>query len=377
MSKYTTEVRWICESKSGFDEDVLKTKTVDEIITASRDSIFNFTYPIYAEGHREELEHKILRHYYTREIGAETFGLWQLQLNDKLNVIMPYYNKLYQYQEQIAQKGLNNIDVTTTQLRTDALKRTDNFTQTDNLKRTEDFTRTDDLTRTDDFTRTDDLRESDQVNRTDALIRTDNFTRTDNLLKTDDYTHGENTEIDKENEIHDNINFTDTTDDKYSDTPQGSLSGVIADTYLTDFRRISKSDNTNQIKTEVGSDTVTGQKTDAGTTANTGTQTNAGTVSNTGSQTINTSIQNTGTQRNAGTSENTGTQRNAGTVDNTGTQKNEGTVDNTGTQSFEGTERGYRGSEIYEKMLSQLSEVIINIDRMIINELADLFFNLW
>ncbi len=257
MSKYTTELRWVCESKSGFDEDVLKNKTVDEIITASRASIFNFNYPIYAEAHRDELEHKILKHYYTREIGAETFGLWQLQLNDKLNLIMPYYNKLYQYQAQIAQKGLDNIDVNSSQL------------------------------------------------------------RTDNLLKTDAYTHGENTEIDKENEIHDTITFTDTTDDKYSDTPQGNLSGVITDSYLTDFRRISKSDTTGQVRTETGNDTVASQKTDAGTTAN------------------------------------------------------------TGTQNYQNTEHGYRGSDIYEKMLSQLAEVIINIDRMIINELSDLFFNLW
>ena len=32
MSKYTTEVRWICESKSGFTEEELKTKPVDQII---------------------------------------------------------------------------------------------------------------------------------------------------------------------------------------------------------------------------------------------------------------------------------------------------------------------------------------------------------
>ena len=44
---------------------------------------------------RSILEKKILKHYYTIEIGEETVGLWKLRLNAKLNEIMPYYNKLY------------------------------------------------------------------------------------------------------------------------------------------------------------------------------------------------------------------------------------------------------------------------------------------
>lgn len=43
-----------------------------------------------------ELETKILRHYYMEEIGLETVALWKLFLEDKLNAIMPYYNKLYE-----------------------------------------------------------------------------------------------------------------------------------------------------------------------------------------------------------------------------------------------------------------------------------------
>lgn len=133
MSKYTTEVRFICESKSGFDDDVLKTKTVDEIILASRGNIFNFNYPIADEAHREELEAKILKHYYTREIGAETVGLWQLWLNMRLNDIMPKYNKLYNAERVILNKELKNIDVHTDNIRTDNLNEADDYTRTDNL----------------------------------------------------------------------------------------------------------------------------------------------------------------------------------------------------------------------------------------------------
>lgn len=43
-----------------------------------------------------ELETKILRHYYMEEIGLETVALWKLRLEEKLILIMPYYNKMYE-----------------------------------------------------------------------------------------------------------------------------------------------------------------------------------------------------------------------------------------------------------------------------------------
>lgn len=93
MSKYTTELRYIIES---FNKNTTSiATTVDDMIEVARPYIFNFNYPIYDENYRAVLEHKILRHFYTREIGMETFGLWQLKLNDKMNMIMPYYNQLY------------------------------------------------------------------------------------------------------------------------------------------------------------------------------------------------------------------------------------------------------------------------------------------
>ena len=133
MSKYTTEVRYICEMKSGIPEELIDKYTVDEIIEKSRLNIFNFDYPIYDSSYRATLEKKILRHYYTREICAETVGLWQLWLNAKLNNIMPKYNKLYQYEKELLNKLMNNIDVTTNHLRTDDLLHEADYRRTDNL----------------------------------------------------------------------------------------------------------------------------------------------------------------------------------------------------------------------------------------------------
>lgn len=94
MSKYTTELRYICETEYGLKESAGQTK-VDEILEAVAPKIFNFHFPIFDENYRLALEIKILRHFYTREIGSETVGLWKLRLEDKMNEIMPYLNKFY------------------------------------------------------------------------------------------------------------------------------------------------------------------------------------------------------------------------------------------------------------------------------------------
>ena len=95
MSKYTTELRFICESISGLSESQGGAR-VEEIISSARPLIFNFEFPIFDENYAPILETKILKHFYTREIGQETYGLWKLKLNTKLNEIMPYYNQLYE-----------------------------------------------------------------------------------------------------------------------------------------------------------------------------------------------------------------------------------------------------------------------------------------
>ena len=95
MSKYTTEVRFICETAAGLTESAGASK-IDEIIAKAAPVVFNFDWPIFDEAYRLGLEEKILRHYYTREIGEETVGLWKLRLEDRLNLVMPKYNQLYE-----------------------------------------------------------------------------------------------------------------------------------------------------------------------------------------------------------------------------------------------------------------------------------------
>ena len=112
MSKYTTEVRFICETYAGLSESVGLTK-VKEVLAQSWNKVFDFDFPIFDENYRSVLCEKILRHYYAREISAETVGLWKLWLENKMNEIMPYYNKLYET-EQMKYDPLTDVDLTTT-----------------------------------------------------------------------------------------------------------------------------------------------------------------------------------------------------------------------------------------------------------------------
>lgn len=94
MSKYTTQIRYICESLLDATESA-EYPNVEQEIRETWDKIFDFDFPIFDENYRQALCTKILRHFWTREIGQETYGAWKLRLSIKLNDIMPYYNQLY------------------------------------------------------------------------------------------------------------------------------------------------------------------------------------------------------------------------------------------------------------------------------------------
>ncbi len=112
MSKYTTELRYICESLAGKTESV-GYNSVADVISTARPLIFNFPYPIFDPTHKAELETKILKHYYGQEIGLETYGLWHLELDKRMNEIMPFYNELYRL-ASLEYNPLEDVDYTKT-----------------------------------------------------------------------------------------------------------------------------------------------------------------------------------------------------------------------------------------------------------------------
>ena len=94
MSKYTTEVRFICEAKADLTESA-GANNIDDVLRIAWDKIFTTQCEFFDPTYRSVLCKKILKHYYTREIGFETAGLWMLWMNRRLEEIMPYYNQLY------------------------------------------------------------------------------------------------------------------------------------------------------------------------------------------------------------------------------------------------------------------------------------------
>lgn len=127
MSKYTTEVRFICENSAGLSESE-GANNVDSILDKCWNKVFNFDFPIFDENYRQVLCKKILKHYYTREIAHETVGRWKLALNAKLNEIMPYYNQLYK-SELLEFNPFYDVDLTRGREGIGTSKRTSNNTE--------------------------------------------------------------------------------------------------------------------------------------------------------------------------------------------------------------------------------------------------------
>lgn len=71
-----------------------KTKTTD-LAKATHSKIFDFDYPLSNNINKDDFECMILNHYIMRRIGFQTFTAFKIQLNVKLNEIMPLYNKMF------------------------------------------------------------------------------------------------------------------------------------------------------------------------------------------------------------------------------------------------------------------------------------------
>lgn len=338
MSHYTTTVRAICETTAGLTSDV-GYPDVAQVLNASWDKIFE-EFPIFEEAHREILCKKILRHYYMDEIAYDTVGVWKLELNTKMQEIMPKYNELYSisasitnplHNKSVIKEFAGNVTDDKTSTRTDNLK----DTHSGDVKTVRSDTRTDDLTDT---------------NGGKVVTATDS-TRTDNLTakKT----------VDTDTTINSTASTSSDVDTYSSDTPQGSLSDVKSGKYMTSANISDSATST------TGKDITATDTTD--TTVNTGTQKNTSSDTVTDTRTL----KKTGTVTDEGTS----------TVTDTSAVVHTGTVFDVGktVSDSKHTEKvsGYEGSDIQGELLAKYSNTQINIDMMIISELSGLFMQIW
>ena len=266
MSKYTTEVRFICESYANLTESEGYDK-IPTIVEKARPKIFDFSYPIFDENYRRTLETKIIRHYYTREICCETVGLWKQMLATRMNEIMPYFNKLYE-SELLSFNPFYTVDYTRDFERINQDNTEDNVTR---KLSGENSTNINSTTVTDGVQAKggSETKESlGSVNDTGNI--TDNGSSSNvRTLDTDKTSVSGGADTELGHDVNHNTRW-----DIYSDTPQGALTNVQNETYLTNARKIVD-DGTGTVKDKTTTygktvtDTETGSITDEGTTSNT------------------------------------------------------------------------------------------------------------
>lgn len=68
---------------------------IKDLAKEGRSTIFNFDYPLTSNITKEKFETMILNHFLMRRIGFETVTAFRIQLDVKLNEIMPIYNKMF------------------------------------------------------------------------------------------------------------------------------------------------------------------------------------------------------------------------------------------------------------------------------------------
>lgn len=301
MSVYTTELRYICEHDAGLTESVGLNR-IDDVIAACRSSIFG-SYPIFDEAYRGTLETMILKHYYMWEIGAETVGLFKLWLNERMNEIMPKYNLMYSALDFIKTRAMpfDDTDLQTTHEGQDDTVGSSSGTVS-----------------------SDDSESSSRAEQeTGCKSETESGT-SENATN--------NTSASNQTVTADHLN-------KYADTPQGGLSGLLNDTYLTNATK------------DDGTDTTTTSATAAASSAGSDSRERSG----------------SDTRARSGADQREGSRNE---------QHNEANAVLNVRQYVEHV-TGRRGGQSFYSEFYSMIEKLKSIDQMIIRDLQDLFMGVW
>lgn len=223
MSKYTTQLRNIVENYSYNDFTLNNNQRIEK----ARPYIFNFDYPIWDANYKKELETKIIKHFYTKEIGCETLGLWQFYLEERLNLIMPYYNKIYA-------TTIKDYDYLT------------NVKLTETLSNNKTDTKNSEFTGTNDNTNTENTTQSDTGENTSKNIKSDtpqaNYDGLDYANELEDLTvnNSNTTTVDKNNTgnvtSHTVNTDSNTTTENYTKENSGNTGSKSFTELLVEYR---------------------------------------------------------------------------------------------------------------------------------------------
>ena len=114
---------------------------IKDLAKVGRSTIFNFEYPLTENISKEKFETMILNHFLQRRIGFETVTAFRIQLDVKLNEIMPLYNKMF---DALENWEIFNDGEVTTRSGTDK-RTTQNTNETSNTLENTSITSTEDI----------------------------------------------------------------------------------------------------------------------------------------------------------------------------------------------------------------------------------------
>ena len=319
MSTYTTELRYILESYAGLDSST-EYPSVNTVISKARTKLFNFNYPIFDNAYKEHLESLICLHFYRREIGFETVGLFKLYLEQKMREIMPFYNQLYKSQ-LLEFNPFYDVDIT----RDHQLKHN---TEENSINKSSSNSNSNE-----NFNNNTTVKSSDNTNQ-GVSSRDESKSNSKNTSSAKNSTSASSSSNNKQ---------------RYSDTPQGSISDLEKDKYLTNATINDAS--VKDISNATSSDEASGSDESTNThTSNTGTE-------NIHEETNNSSYTKTNKLTN-------------NLTDNA--NKNSNSLDD-----YLEHVKGKQGGTSYASLLKEYRETFLNIDLQVINDLNTLFMLLW
>lgn len=319
MSTYTTELRYILESYAGLDSST-EYPSVNTVISKARTKLFSFNYPIFDNAYKEHLESLICLHFYRREIGFETVGLFKLYLEQKMREIMPFYNQLYK-SELLEFNPFYDVDIT----RDHQLKHN---TEENSLNKSSINSDS-----TENFNSNTTAKSRDNTNQ-GVSSRDESKSNTKNNSSAKNSSNSSSTSNNKQ---------------RYSDTPQGSISDLEKDKYLT-----NATINEASVK-----DTTSANSSDESTSSD----------ENTRTHTSNTGTENNHEETNNNTSAKT---NNSMSKSEDNANKNINSLDD-----YLEHVKGKQGTTSYASLLKEYRETFLNIDMQVISDLNTLFMLLW
>lgn len=348
MSDYTTQLRFICESYANRNDKPQPQADIDETIRLARPKLFSFDYPIFDENYREHLETKIMSHFYTREIGLETVGLFKHHLKNKMREIMPYYNQMY-LSEKLKFDPFMNTEMNDSH----NISREDKRDADHNKSGLEQSATDRDLkSHTDDESGRSYEDQSKSYSDRDSETTGQGATNLDSSLT-------------KSGSEKNTVAGTDVLV-KHSDTPLGAINAVTAvgDTsnYLSDVTETITSPTTDaKLTFDNRKDTTKSESIDEKSETSTAVEQNEN--------------EGHGAENSRGSSD--GKIDESTTSEASHTENLSESATETGTVDYFGKLFGKTGSETYSEMLIKFRQTFLNIDLDIIHELDNLFMLVW